>query len=203
MSPAFVFKIIFRDIKPPVWRRFVISSTATFWELHIAIQGVLGWSNTRLHEFIVQRIEPRQAQRVMPFSEGFNDLPLVISQETMIKHYFSEEKTIGYYNYPLLDEWFLKLNLEAIIQARPDQNYPQCLDGTGAAPPESCGGIKGYQLLQKAIKKPRDPQHQQAMTLLGKGYDPVYFNKDKITFLDPDIALKQFHMLVTPLNMIM
>ena len=87
---VFVFNLVFRDLKQNVWRRFTVSSEATFWELHVVIQGILGWSNTRLHEFIVQRIEPKQAQRIMPVNQGFNDLPLLLSQKTTIKNYFDE-----------------------------------------------------------------------------------------------------------------
>ena len=91
----------------------------------------------------------------------------------------------------------MKLNLEAIIKAKSDEMYPQCLDGAGAAPPECCGGIKGYQLLQKAVKKPRHQQHQQALTLLGKDYDANYFDKSNIIFANPDQAFAEFHQLMT------
>ena len=49
----FQFKVSLDHVEPPVWRRFVISSDATFGELSDVIQIVMGWTNSHLHEFLL------------------------------------------------------------------------------------------------------------------------------------------------------
>src|SRR5258705_505883 len=49
----FQFKVSLDHVEPPVWRRFVISSDATFGELSDVIQIVMGWTNLHLHEFFL------------------------------------------------------------------------------------------------------------------------------------------------------
>lgn len=100
------FKVFFRDIKPLIWRRLQISATATFWELSVAIQDMMGWQNTGMHEFIVQNVKSKVIQRVAIFDEGWDEMPVVFTWKTKIMDYFNEQRCMGYYNYPLGAEWF-------------------------------------------------------------------------------------------------
>jgi hypothetical protein len=45
------FKITLKETHPPVWRRVQVPSTYTFWDLHVAIQGAMGWSDCHPHKF--------------------------------------------------------------------------------------------------------------------------------------------------------
>ena len=38
------------DIKPLIWRRIQVPETHTFWDLHVAIQDVMGWKDYHLYE---------------------------------------------------------------------------------------------------------------------------------------------------------
>jgi hypothetical protein len=38
---------------PPIWRRIELSSQTTLKQFHRILQIALGWSNSRLHEFVV------------------------------------------------------------------------------------------------------------------------------------------------------
>ena len=46
-------RIALTSIDPPIWRRIQIPPTSTFWELHVAIQDAMGWSDSHLHVFRV------------------------------------------------------------------------------------------------------------------------------------------------------
>ena len=48
---VYQFKIALKGIKPPIWRRIQVPETYTFWDLHVAIQDIVGWSDYPLHEF--------------------------------------------------------------------------------------------------------------------------------------------------------
>ncbi len=34
------------EVHPPVWRRIEIRADATFWALHVALQNVMGWTDS-------------------------------------------------------------------------------------------------------------------------------------------------------------
>ncbi|MDT5025205.1 MAG: Plasmid pRiA4b ORF-3-like protein [Micromonosporaceae bacterium] len=50
-------------------------------------------------------------------------------------------------------------------------NVAEILDGAGACPPEDCGGPHRYMALVKAQRDAADPDHDDAVELLGLDYD--------------------------------
>ena len=48
---VYQFKIALDGIEPPIWRRIQVPETYSFWDLHVAIQDSMGWSDGHLHEF--------------------------------------------------------------------------------------------------------------------------------------------------------
>ncbi|NIQ12083.1 MAG: plasmid pRiA4b ORF-3 family protein, partial [Gammaproteobacteria bacterium] len=44
-----------KGVNPVIWRRFQIASTDNLEDVHIALQIVMGWSNSHLHEFVCGR----------------------------------------------------------------------------------------------------------------------------------------------------
>lgn len=53
MDTILQLKINLRGTKPPSWRRILVEQAMTFDQLHDTIQLVMGWTNSHLHEFIV------------------------------------------------------------------------------------------------------------------------------------------------------
>ena len=39
------------DVHPAIWRRIEIQADATFWDLHVALQNAVGWTDSHLHDF--------------------------------------------------------------------------------------------------------------------------------------------------------
>ena len=55
MSPhAYQLKILLRGIKPPVWRRILVSGDTTIRVLHEILQVAMGWYNCHLHNFLIR-----------------------------------------------------------------------------------------------------------------------------------------------------
>lgn len=48
-----------------------------------------------------------------------------------------------------LDLWEWEIRVLDIQDGVPDERDSECLEGRGAAPPESCGGPRGYRLMLK------------------------------------------------------
>jgi len=53
LKNVYQFKISLKGIRPPVWRRIQVPDNYTFWDLHVAIQDAMGWSDAHLHSFRV------------------------------------------------------------------------------------------------------------------------------------------------------
>ena len=48
MPKYFEFEVSLAEIAPKIWRRFLLTSQASFDDLHEAIQAACGWENTPL-----------------------------------------------------------------------------------------------------------------------------------------------------------
>src|SRR6266567_7257168 len=49
---VYQLRISLTDTAPKIWRRILLPTSATFWELRSAIQDVFHWNHSHLHEFI-------------------------------------------------------------------------------------------------------------------------------------------------------
>ena len=54
-STVYQLRIELRGVKPKVWRRIVVSGSLTLAKLHRVIQAAMGWSDSHLHEFVIDR----------------------------------------------------------------------------------------------------------------------------------------------------
>ena len=48
---AYQLKITLKDIKPPIWRRFIVPAGLSFSQLTLVIHKVMGWSGYHLSEY--------------------------------------------------------------------------------------------------------------------------------------------------------
>jgi hypothetical protein len=92
---VYQFKIALKDVKPPIWRRIRVPETYTFWDLHVAIQNVMGWSDYHLHLFDV--VDPSTG---MKCEIGIPEKEYDAYEETLpgwkqkIADYFSMEQAV-------------------------------------------------------------------------------------------------------------
>ena len=52
LRSIYQMKVTLQGIRPPVWRRFQISSTDTLADLHVALQVLMGWAKVHMHQFV-------------------------------------------------------------------------------------------------------------------------------------------------------
>jgi hypothetical protein len=62
-----------------------------------------------------------------------------------IANYFSMKNRSADYVYDFGDNWEHRIQLEKILPREKNINYPICIKGKRACPPEDCGGIWGYE----------------------------------------------------------
>ncbi len=184
---VYQFKISLKGIRPPIWRRIQVPENYTFWDLHVAIQDAMGWSDYHLHLFeIIDPSTGRKCEIGIPDPDG----EVLPGWEQKIADYFSMENPEADYIYDFGDNWEHRIKLEKILPKEKDVKYPRCIGGRRACPPEDCGGIWGYKEVLKAIKDPDNERYKEILEWVGDEFDPEHFDVKEVVFGDPDKRLK-------------
>ncbi len=184
-NQVYQFKITLQGIKPPIWRRIQVPETYTFWDLHVAIQDAMGWSDSHLHEFRI--LNPSTGLEVdIGLPADVLDKKILTDWNQKIADYFTMENPSADYIYDFGDNWEHKIQLEKILPREQNVNYPVCIKGKRACPPEDCGGIGGYYNLLEIISDPENEEYEEMMEWVGGKYDPEHFDVKEVSFDDPD-----------------
>lgn len=188
---VYQFKITLKGTRPLVWRRIQVPETYTFWDLHVAIQDAMGWSDYHLHEF--ELVDPSTGAKTaigMPDEEFDFDKKILPDWKQKIADWFFLENRSANYTYDFGDGWRHTVKLEKILPRGNNVDYPKCVDGKRACPPEDCGGVWGYEDLLKAIKNPQHERHEELLVWIGGEFDPEHFDVEEVRFDDPTVRRK-------------
>lgn len=128
-----------REVSPAVWRRVLVRSDSTIYDLHYTLQLAFGWSDSHLNRFLIGG-RPYGVAKTggclfwnEPEEIKLADLNLHLKQRFI-------------YEYDFYDHWLHDLRLENKLTFLPNQTYPICTGGRGRTPPEDCGGALSYLL---------------------------------------------------------
>ncbi len=170
-------------IDPPIWRRILMPALCTFWDLHVAIQNVMGWTDSHLHAFRVIGSEkiwgiPDDDSRDL----GLEYLP---DWETEIADHLAHHKPLALYEYDFGDSWLHEIRFEGIDEVEERAGSPRCIGGSRRCPPENCGGAHRYEELLSALADAEHPDHDSWLERCGGSYDPEVFEAAEIEFEDP------------------
>lgn len=191
------FKITLDDVHPPIWRRIQLASDATFWDLHCAINDAMGWEDAHLHEFCIG--SKRKGLRIgIPIDDDdmpWNDDPGLVDWEVPIAAHLAQPGARCVYLYDFGDNWRHTVALEDILPAQAKVEYPRCLAGARACPPEDCGGIHGYERICDALAEPQatDEETEELLAWIGEAFDPEAFEAGKVKFHSAARRLKALH----------
>ncbi len=179
---VFQMKVTLQGIKPPIWRRFLVTSDTSFERLHEILQAVMGWSDYHLYEFQFAHERVAVADEEFDlFSEGQVHVP----GETPIVGLFSREKKCAYM-YDFGDGWEHVVQLEKVLEEEPASGCPVCVKGARMCPPEDCGGVWGYEELLAILKNPAHPEYEEKTEWLlegapdGEVFDPEAFDLERV-----------------------
>ena len=191
---VYQFKITLRDVTPPVGRHVQVPETYTFWDLHVAIQDAMGWSDCHLHDFKLRKSgAPANDFLRLGIPE---DGALVGEQDiadwtVRISDWFLSESTTATYTYDFGDNWTHAVAFEERLPRERGATYPRCVAGKRACPPEDCGGPWGYADLLKIIRNPRRREHKEMMEWLGGPFNAEAFDPQEVMFDDPRKRLRE------------
>jgi hypothetical protein len=171
-APIYQLKVTLDESKPPIWRRLLVPGDVTLEHLHYIIQAAMGWTNSHLHQFIVDGLY---------FGEPHPDYGLEMHDHRRIRlsAVTTETGTKFAYEYDFGDGWMHTLLVEKIIEPEPGQQYPVCVKGRRACPPEDVGGVWGYAQFLEAINDPGHAEHEMYLAWIGGEFDPEAFDLEE------------------------
>ena len=169
-------KVLLAYSKPPIWRRLQVDGSSSLTHLHWFIQLSMGWTNSHLHQFVIDReyyAEP------FPFHDGL-DLENHDSNQFTLEQLIKAEGEKFIYEYDFGDSWTHLIEVERIFEPDADSFYPVCIKGRMACPPEDVGGIYGYYNFVEAINDNEHPEHEMYIEWHGDSFDPKAFEIDEV-----------------------
>jgi hypothetical protein len=175
-TDIYQIKVTLRHSKPPIWRRIQVPADVNLARLHRILQVVMGWDDYHLHQFTVGGVDygvpdPEYAS----WGHEMRD-----EQRVKLGQLVPEEGLKFVYEYDFGDSWEHELLVEKILPAEPGVDYPRCLKGKRACPPEDVGGVWGYDDFLEIIRTPDHPEHDDMLEWIGGEFDPEAFDLDEI-----------------------
>ncbi len=145
MPKYFELEVSLRSIRPRIWRRFLLPTTATFGQLHTAIQDSGGWLDYHLHVF-----RPTIAGDDLcgtPGEDPWDGAKIRDSKRMRLTQWFMEDepdlKQKCVYLYDFGDGWELDVVLKRDLAL--DERWARKLaKGARNFPPEDSGGPWRY-----------------------------------------------------------
>ncbi len=185
---VYQFKITLKNTKPPISRRIQVPETYNFWELHVAIQDAMGWFDCHLHEFVLpEHATSRTVLIGLPDDESEQGRATLPGWEVKVAAYLSEGNASCRYTYDFGDDWEHDIVLEKVLPRKKGVEYPVCIAGKRACPPEDVGGPYGYAEFLKVISNPENQRYEEWMTWAGEDFGPELFDPKEASFDDPDL----------------
>lgn len=172
------FKITLLGIDPPIWRRIQVWD-CTLDQLHFHIQTAMGWTNSHLHLFTINRENYGDPELLQ---NGFEDEGCRDSTRTLLSGILPKRgKRFRFrYEYDFGDDWEHEIVFEGSVLPEKGKRYPLCLEGARACPPEDIGGPYGYFDFLAAIDDP-DHEYHEEFRDWGRTLDPEGFDPKKAT----------------------
>jgi len=132
--------------EPPVWRRVRMPADAQLPLSHTYLQLAMGWENSHLHEFV-----GADRTRYGVSEDGVLDSGVLDERHHTLRSLFSEPGERCLYVYDFGDDWVHEIIFLSVGELQPDELPLWCLGGSGACPPEDCGGVPGYGALLESL----------------------------------------------------
>jgi len=167
-------KVTLNGSKPPIWRRVLVEDTTTLSKLHTILQTVMGWTDSHLHHFIINDEFYGE-----PDDDEYSDIETKNEKRFHLNQFVERKGFKFIYEYDFGDSWEHTLLVEAILPIEKGAQYPVCLEGKRACPPEDVGGMWGYEDFLKVIANPKDPEYDEMIEWIGS-FDPERFNLEYV-----------------------
>jgi hypothetical protein len=174
-APIYQIKVTLDHCRPPIWRRIQVPGNTRLDKLHDVLQSVMGWTDSHLHQFMIDGQSYGQAD-----DDEWGELQLLPERDYPLSRVVPSAGLRFDYEYDFGDSWHHTLRVEKILPPEPGVQYPRCLAGKRAGPPEDVGGVWGYQAFLEALADPQDEQHAEYMEWSGGEFDAEAFDLEEV-----------------------
>ena len=165
--PVLRLRITLEESEPEIWRTFDVDPSLTLADLHDAIQLIMGWRNSHLHEFTeVDRWDrsngiPRigRAPRVWGMTDIDAPEEVVPDTTVTIAEAFDHDGPL-YYQYDFGDSWNHRLELIERGTTDAGESPVNVVHGERRCPYEDAGGMHGYAEKLAVMADPTHPDHE-------------------------------------------
>jgi hypothetical protein len=177
-------RIELRWVEPLVWRRILVPETVTLAKLHAILQRTMGWTNSHLHEFEIER--RRYGIRNPEWDFG---APVGDERRARLQSFLDAGVRRFTYRYDFGDDWEHLVKVEDLLPPDPDSTLIACTGGENACPPEDVGGPPGYAEFLAALADPTHEEHEDMRRWIGYPFDPAAFDRNALNQLLARIRL--------------
>ncbi len=157
-----------------VYRQLEVPSDITLAALGEILVAAVGWEGEHQHQFIANKGKDYY---------GIPQKSYGLDYDYDTRHYCVEDllKRVGSklsWEYDFGDSWLHTIKLVAKEKVEDSSDIKiRLTKGSGACPPEDCGGVWGYEDLLRIINDPEDEEYEDQMEWLGGSFDPDKFDK--------------------------
>lgn len=169
LQHTYQLKITLNGSKPLIWRSFLVPDSIRLSDLHDALQIIMGWTNSHLHQFAANG-------RLYGEPDDEFESDMLDERGITLGQLVKKKGDSFIYEYDFGDGWEHKVVLEEILPYDPKIQLPQCLEGQGACPPEDVGGVQGYREFLAAVKDKNHPEHRSYSEWVGGKFDAVAYD---------------------------
>jgi hypothetical protein len=168
-------KIALLEISPTIWRRLHVPADRPLSELALVLIESMGWTNSHLHQFTIAGVRYAEPDPEWELEDTVDEV--TVSLRDVLASGTRELRFL----YDFGDHWEHAVEVESVdVDPLPGVEYPTCIAGERACPPEDCGGTGGYENLLDAMSDPEHEAHEDLMTWLGGAYDPAAFSVTRV-----------------------
>lgn len=172
---VYEFIISLTGTKPLVWRKVLAHDFIELGELHLLIQLAMGWTDSHLHSFEING-------KVYTDEESAAEMDCFVADGVILGEILDSSR-IFTYSYDFGDGWEHNVEITSVLEHDPRMNYPVCIAGENACPPEDCGGLPGFENLKNVIAGKDSEEKDELLTWLGGFYNPNTFDPNFVNKL--------------------
>lgn len=159
------------DVSPLIWRRLLVPDSIVLPTLHQVLQVTLGWTDSHLHEFVINGI-----RYAAPDPDWSEDLQQRDERRVVLNKALGQSRCFDYV-YDFGDDWHHVITVEDVRVGSPSEPLSlRCLAGENACPPEDVGGSHGYVDFLAALADPTHEQHEEYRAWNGGSFEPTRFD---------------------------
>jgi len=174
-AQAYQLYVELDDVRPKVWRRFLVPVTVELPSVHTTLLFGMGWQGGHIHELLFGH--DSYGRKDPPFEPDFED---VMDEEGVSLREALEGRKTFVYVYDYGDNWRHKVKIEKVVALDTPIDRGVCIGGENACPPEDVGGAPGYEEFLEALRDPSHPEHVHLKAWIGGAFDPTAFNVEEV-----------------------